>query len=1044
MRAEELRIGRLIGPVVVDIEGAFSGEDDSFEVDFPRRGAGGRLVLVQDGRPHAVVSVGMDAQVLERLAGSTAPTVSWASRIDEHTALVEVRVLDGELVTGMQVFSIADEVAEELLTWLGVDYLADDAVIEEFVLPDAGSGERHIISSSTSTDEIEIVGRTCRLRVDTTAGLRVIGFVPSALAAGHEMLRLARGGIELTDGDPVDSPLLGSLATSTAPLFELWETYNRLELEAAQDRAAQIGQARHGKPDYRDDDLVILPIRAAEDAEFLKELSRERSGTEVEIIPSSATFDADTRSLNRFVGTVEHVDVAGKTISVRPRRDRPGVITADGLLRPYLGGAAAQAKRREAVFSRLQCSDHGIESLGYLLREERPLTTPKPKHRPAITDAVRKIIPGTITPAQQRAIDVAINTPDIALIQGPPGTGKSQVIAAIQQRLAELAPGEKARLILLTSVQHDAVDLVAARTNIFGLPARRVAPRRSDVESPIEKWRQERLAALRRYNSTRERSLLSRWLGDVLDVYERTPYTPASAADLLEEVVDRCGGELDAALRERMEKRAESLRLQRNRSRLAADLRAVRGLRTTAEGHDDDGPRQAERLLRRRLTTIEGWNHLVAPVLERVADGASDLETIARIRSLLLDELLRSETIGGAALADEQTRLLLTEAKAKVAGSRDLPLTPEEAVDLFMLDLELDEYGVEQAISGYTAVWASTCQGSATLFVGDLSSNQTAIPFPIVIVDEAARANPLDLLIPMVQAGERIILVGDHRQLPQLVDDALQKRVGEEHTDQDAALLEDSLFHRLFRHLERLEAETGIPRAVSLDVQFRMHPTLGDFVSKVFYEPHGEGFRSGRSADDFDHGISRFRGQVAAWVDVPAALGPPKRSGTSLFRPAEAKTVAHIAAEILSEAPDLSVGIITFYAAQQERILEELADFGITELSEDGISIAAPYRMLETASGRREERLRVGTVDSFQGKEFDAVILSMVRSGAPRAGATVRETFGFLTSENRTCVALSRQRRLLVVVGDRRLADLPNAEHVRGLVELADLCGAPQ
>ena len=736
--------------------------------------------------------------------------------------------------------------------------------------------------------------------------------------------------------------------------------------------------------------------------------------------------------------------ITAKSITVLQRRDRAGAITNAALVRPYLGGATVQATRRQVVYDRLQSGDHEIAALGYLLREQRPPTTAKPTHRIPITDAVRKVVPGAITPAQQRAIDVAINTPDIALIQGPPGTGKSQVIAAIQQRLAELRPGA-ARLILLTSVQHDAVDLVAARTNIFGLPARRIAQRRSDIESPIEKWRRERIAALRRYNETRERSVLSRWLGDVLDVYERTPYTPTATAELLEEIVDRCGSDIDADLRDRIEKRAASLKHQRNRSRLAADLKAVRALRTTAEGHADDGPLQAERLRRRRLTAVDGWSDRIAPVLERLAAGADeDLSVVVALRAALLDDLLRSETIGGVSLADDQTRQLLAEARGQVAGARDRPITPEEAVDLFINDLELDEFGVEQMIGEYTAVWASTCQGSATLFVGDLMPDKRVHPFPAVIVDEAARANPLDLLIPMVQAGERIILVGDHRQLPQLVDDALQRQVGETHRDQDAALLDDSLFHRLFRHFERLEIETGVPRAVTLDVQFRMHPTLGEFVSQVFYEPYGESFRSGRPATDFEHGIGRFAGRVAAWIDVPAHEGRPTRRGTSLVRLPEAKAVAELTAEILEEAPHLSVGVITFYAAQQELILEQLADYGITALSEDGVVITEVYRTLETETGHREERLRVGTVDSFQGKEFDVVILSMVRSGSVAADASIQATFGFLASENRTCVALSRQRRLLVVVGDRGIVKLPHADQIRGLVELADLCGAPQ
>lgn len=1042
MRADELRAGQVIGPTVVEIEGSFSGEASSFEVEFPRRGAGHRLVLVHNGRPHFVTSLSGEAQLLERLADKAAPTIALAQRIDKHSAFIHTSVFDEEIVSEKQVIYVPDDFVETLLSKLDTESIDDQAVVDEFVISDGGSENRFVIATGLADDIIEIVGRSCRLRVDTTSGLRTVGISSRPSEGKREIFRLVRGSITFTSTNLVENPILGSLTISSAPSFKLWETYNQLELESAKERSSQIGQARHGKPEYRDE-VVVLPIRADEDANFLKELSRERSGTEVEIVPQTIGFDTDSRSLDRFIGTVEFVDISGKSITVRPRIDRPGVITNDGLVRPYLGGAAAQAFRRQVVHDRLQRGDHQIEALGYLLREESPPTVIKPGHRVALTSAVRRIIPGTITAAQQRAIDVAINTPDVALIQGPPGTGKSQVIAAIQQRLAELAPDGASRLILLTSVQHDAVDLVAARTNIFGLPARRFAQRRSDIESPIERWRKERLASLRRFNDTQERSALSRWLGDVLDVYEQTPYTSSSAADLLEEVVDRCGSELDTDLRERMEKRSASLRLQRKRPRLDADLRAVRGLRTTVVGHEDDGPQQAERVLRRGLTTFKGWDDLAAPLLERVASGSFEDVAMERIRSMLLDELLRSETIDGATLADEPTRALLMEAKAKINGSRERPLTPEEAIDLFMLDLELDEHGVEQAIAGYTAVWASTCQGSATLFVGDLKLGKISATFPVVIVDEAARANPLDLLIPMVQSGERIILVGDHRQLPQLIDDSIQKKVGATHGDQEALQLEDSLFHRLFRHFEKLEVETGIPRAVTLDVQFRMHPILGDFVSSVFYEPYGEGFQSGRPPEDFEHGVSRFRGRVAAWVNVPEKDGRPTKDGTSLVRTAEAKVVAQLASEILAEAPDLSLGIITFYAAQQERILEELAEFGVTELSEDGISIAEPYRMLETNSGQREERFRVGTVDAFQGKEFDIVILSMVRSGAVKTDATVRETFGFLTSANRTCVALSRQRRLLVIVGDRGLVGLPNADRVRGLVELAELCGEP-
>jgi superfamily I DNA and/or RNA helicase len=92
------------------------------------------------------------------------------------------------------------------------------------------------------------------------------------------------------------------------------------------------------------------------------------------------------------------------------------------------------------------------------------------------------------------------------------------------------------------------------------------------------------------------------------------------------------------------------------------------------------------------------------------------------------------------------------------------------------------------------------------------------------------------------------------------------------------------------------------------------------------------------------------------------------------------------------------------------------------------------------------ERLRVGTVDAFQGKEFDVVFLSAVRSNKLR-GATERDRrskFGHLMLENRLCVAMSRQQRLLVTVGDLSFVRADDArEPLRSLYAFSDLCRGP-
>ena len=126
---------------------------------------------------------------------------------------------------------------------------------------------------------------------------------------------------------------------------------------------------------------------------------------------------------------------------------------------------------------------------------------------------------------------------------------------------------------------------------------------------------------------------------------------------------------------------------------------------------------------------------------------------------------------------------------------------------------------------------------------------------------------------------------------------------------------------------------------------------------------------------------------------------------------------------ILSEdGKDLSYGVITFYSAQAKLIKRKLKDLDISD------------------------RVRVGSVDAFQGMEFDVIFLSVVRThtkepsfnhsilnmdmtGCDTESQEYKEWhdyvdeigmryYGFLTSENRLCVALSRQKKLLIVVGD--------------------------
>ena len=110
----------------------------------------------------------------------------------------------------------------------------------------------------------------------------------------------------------------------------------------------------------------------------------------------------------------------------------------------------------------------------------------------------------------------------------------------------------------------------------------------------------------------------------------------------------------------------------------------------------------------------------------------------------------------------------------------------------------------------------------------------------------------------------------------------------------------------------------------------------------------------------------------------------------------------------------LTFGVIAFYSGQVRAVWEELERIGYAVREGDLFTLAPSVKALWTVDGL--ERVRVGTVDAFQGREFDVVYLSTTRSQP--LGARHAPRFGFLALPNQLCVAMSRQRRLLVVVGD--------------------------
>ena len=215
-----------------------------------------------------------------------------------------------------------------------------------------------------------------------------------------------------------------------------------------------------------------------------------------------------------------------------------------------------------------------------------------------------------------------------------------------------------------------------------------------------------------------------------------------------------------------------------------------------------------------------------------------------------------------------------------------------------------------------------------------------------------------------------------------------------------------------------------------------MHPAIGDFISSLYYENEVKaGMIDQAKAREHKLTVAGLNGKVMVFCDVKKDKGLENK-GIGKSRECEAKRVMSLVKEIMKdlESKELSIGVITFYAAQRDLIFKEAESLGFAYKMDNG-DYDINYSFKTTRDGR--EKFRIGTVDSFQGKEFDVVILSATRSNTiERNEGNVNKVFGFLTSENRLNVAFSRAQRLLIVCGDGEMFSDEYAQtYVKGLYE---------
>jgi len=243
--------------------------------------------------------------------------------------------------------------------------------------------------------------------------------------------------------------------------------------------------------------------------------------------------------------------------------------------------------------------------------------------------------------------------------------------------------------------------------------------------------------------------------------------------------------------------------------------------------------------------------------------------------------------------------------------------------------------------------------------------------FDWLILDEAnkVRANEALALMPL---AKRWVMIGDLKQLPPVMEEAASTFKIEQPLDE---MVRDDSFYGWIWDKVPASSKIMLPR------QYRMREPIGSVVSDLFYE--------GKLIHEAPHPRMPLPwpfDRELVWVDTGAQdeYRDAQRSVANEFEVALCKDITSIIRRRVRKA---KLAVIAMYASQVNRLVSALK--GIVPADD------------------------VESVDAFEGRESDAVILSLVRSND-------RAAIGFLNDPNRVNVAISRAKKLLVIVGDSK------------------------
>jgi superfamily I DNA and/or RNA helicase len=390
----------------------------------------------------------------------------------------------------------------------------------------------------------------------------------------------------------------------------------------------------------------------------------------------------------------------------------------------------------------------------------------------------------------------------------------------------------------------------------------------------------------------------------------------------------------------------------------------------------------------RRVLVCAPSNTAVDLLTEKLAERGVNVIRMgnpSRVSDLLLEHTLDARLVAHPSYSKMRAMRLTADQYRETATQRtrrfgyeeqqQRQLLKEEARMLFQAADDLERVMTEDIIESVQIV---TCT-----LVGASNRNLRHLSFETVFIDEAAQALEPGCWIPIAK-GQRIILTGDHHQLPPTVKSEQAAREG----------LRETLFEKCIKR----QSNT----ARMLTVQYRMHEQIMGFSSERFYKGQLVAHQSVRHAglDAYD---PRFVPDLPVeFVDTAGCdfLEVTLSEGRSTANPEEANLLLVRLTQLLApydpteyDHEQLTIGVIAPYRAQINYLMDAIEE-------NDKLNALLLSRMLS-----------VGTVDSFQGQERDIIAMSLTRSNS-------YGDIGFLSDIRRMNVGMTRARRKLLLVGD--------------------------